>query len=210
MSAAEGTGGPGGGGGFGAYQQYYCHECERPVLQPRPPPLSDVACPLCYSGFLEEHEPGDPYPESDPFWPQTGREILIWFRILRRLGGAPAARSAVEALPDVEVAAAAPCAICKETLEAGDTAKEMPCGHAYHAGCLLPWLDLHNTCPTCRYELPTDDRDDDFFNEILRRMDPAYRRHLRRDEDTNYYPAWNQEDSGQEIRQEENNDGTPE
>lgn len=74
----------------------------------------------------------------------------------------PAAISAVEALPSIVVesrhSAEALCAVCKELVEIGEVATELPCLHLYHKGCILPWLDLRNTCPVCRYELPTEDQ----------------------------------------------------
>jgi len=48
------------------------------------------------------------------------------------------------------------CAVCQEVYKSGDQAMKLPCNHLYHKDCILPWLESHNTCPTCRYELPTD------------------------------------------------------
>lgn len=79
-----------------------------------------------------------------------------------RRGPPPASRASVEALDNVKVSGkdvAAQCAVCKDEFEAGKYAKRMPCNHMYHADCILPWLAQHNSCPVCRYEMPTDDRE---------------------------------------------------
>ncbi|KAJ1430149.1 Zinc finger, RING-type [Sesbania bispinosa] len=49
------------------------------------------------------------------------------------------------------------CAICRENLVLNDKMQELPCKHTFHPPCLKPWLDEHNSCPICRYELQTDD-----------------------------------------------------
>ena len=33
------------------------------------------------------------------------------------------------------------------------------CGHYFHESCAIQWLQQHNTCPFCRYELPLEDKD---------------------------------------------------
>lgn len=83
----------------------------------------------------------------------------------------PAARAAVVALRAVEVFNAAAsnageveCVICKEEMSEGRDVCEMPCQHLFHWKCILPWLSKKNTCPSCRFQLPTDD----VFSEIQR------------------------------------------
>ncbi|GJN29975.1 hypothetical protein PR202_gb18246 [Eleusine coracana subsp. coracana] len=83
-----------------------------------------------------------------------------------RYGTPPAAKSAVAALPDVTVSTdmmqadgGAQCAVCMDDFLLGASAKQLPCKHVFHKDCILPWLDLHSSCPVCRFELPTDDPD---------------------------------------------------
>lgn len=51
------------------------------------------------------------------------------------------------------------CAVCKDEVSVGEKVTRLPCCHLYHRECILPWLEIRNTCPVCRYELPTDDAD---------------------------------------------------
>lgn len=66
--------------------------------------------------------------------------------------------SVVVALPSVEVSEGGKeCAICKEEMRLGRDVCELPCRHLFHWICILPWLTKTNTCPCCRYRLPSDD-----------------------------------------------------
>ncbi|OMO96800.1 Zinc finger, RING-type [Corchorus olitorius] len=71
----------------------------------------------------------------------------------------PASKAAVEAMPTVEIDEShicdeLCCAVCKEQFELGTKVRNMPCNHLYHSNCILPWLQLRNSCPVCRHELP--------------------------------------------------------
>lgn len=80
----------------------------------------------------------------------------------------PASVGAVVALPSVEMTdAGGECAICKEEMKEGRDVCELPCQHLFHWMCILPWLRKTNTCPCCRFQLPTDD----VFGEIQRLRD---------------------------------------
>ncbi|KAK6921349.1 E3 ubiquitin-protein ligase RNF126-like, zinc-ribbon [Dillenia turbinata] len=119
--------------------------------------------------FVIENRSGDRLPANlGDYFVGPGLEQLIQQLAENdpnRYGPPPASKSAVEALPNIKVSAellasdSSQCAVCKDTFELGAEAKHLPCKHIYHSDCILPWLELHNSCPVCRYELPTDDPD---------------------------------------------------
>lgn len=79
------------------------------------------------------------------------------------IGQPPASKVVVENLQSVVLVQEdvdnnnALCAVCKDEINVGEMAKKLPCTHFYHGDCIVPWLGIRNTCPVCRYELPTDD-----------------------------------------------------
>ncbi|PPE00257.1 hypothetical protein GOBAR_DD02735 [Gossypium barbadense] len=73
----------------------------------------------------------------------------------------PASKAAVEAMATVEINEThilneLYCGVCKEPFELGTQVRNMPCNHLYHSECILPWLELRNSCPVCRNELPAE------------------------------------------------------
>ncbi|OQS07232.1 phosphatase 2 [Thraustotheca clavata] len=79
-------------------------------------------------------------------------------------GAPPASKSVVENLPIVEITQEdvdknQDCAVCKDMFALKEEVRRLPCAHDFHPDCILPWLAQHNSCPVCRYELPTDDQD---------------------------------------------------
>ncbi len=47
-----------------------------------------------------------------------------------------------------------PCGISMDDFEPGDVAVVLPCNHAYKENLILHWFETHQTCPSCRKELP--------------------------------------------------------
>lgn len=46
------------------------------------------------------------------------------------------------------------CVVCMDSMKHENIT--LPCGHRFHEACLVPWLKMHSTCPSCRHQLPTD------------------------------------------------------
>lgn len=76
----------------------------------------------------------------------------------RPAGPPAAAESTIQGLPlvelgDEQVKNEPWCPVCKDEFEVGVRVRELPCKHYYHSDCIIPWLQMHNTCPVCRYEV---------------------------------------------------------
>ncbi|XP_048546743.1 E3 ubiquitin-protein ligase RING1-like [Triticum urartu] len=169
-----GGGGAGGGGGGGdADADVFGFLSEREILGV----MEGIDSGEDESMFSDEppFDFGDEGPELDDIFRSVGWEVLPVpldedeFEVLPghmadvTVGGAPpAARAAVERLQVVAISgeeAAQGCAVCKDGIVQGELATRLPCAHFYHGACIGPWLAIRNSCPVCRYELPTDDPD---------------------------------------------------
>ncbi|KAF3329184.1 E3 ubiquitin-protein ligase RING1-like protein [Carex littledalei] len=64
----------------------------------------------------------------------------------------PASAASIQSIKTVAPVPEEECSVCLNRF--GDMAKEMPCGHRFHVGCIERWLGLHGSCPLCRYQMP--------------------------------------------------------
>ncbi len=112
------------------------------------------------SDFLQNHQSG------------TAFENLLNYLMVNdpnKHGNPPASKEVVKTLPMLEINSEEElnkipeiekdCSVCKEMFKLGSKIVRMPCDHLYHDECILQWLELHNNCLVCRYELATDDPD---------------------------------------------------
>ncbi|XP_071712665.1 E3 ubiquitin-protein ligase SIRP1-like [Rutidosis leptorrhynchoides] len=109
------------------------------------------------SGALQNH----PLGSLGDYFVGPGLELLLQHlneNDPNRYGTPPAQKEAVEAMPTVKIEEdSVQCSVCLEDFEIGNEAKEMPCKHRFHGECIFPWLDLHSSCPVCRYQMPSDE-----------------------------------------------------
>ncbi|KAE8666053.1 galactosyltransferase family protein [Hibiscus syriacus] len=76
-------------------------------------------------------------------------------------GHPPASKASIEAMPSVDVGEDedGECVVCLEEWKAEELAKEMPCKHKFHGECIEKWLEIHGSCPVCRYKMSVDDEE---------------------------------------------------
>lgn len=106
--------------------------------------------------------------EEAPLGMSSGLPFAFVFEIAQEVMRAasnqrPARRGAkqevIDALPTINGCPDDACLICQQDFKVEERPTSITCGHAFHLDCLKPWLSDHNTCPTCRYELETDDEE---------------------------------------------------
>ncbi|KAG2321902.1 hypothetical protein Bca52824_015115 [Brassica carinata] len=161
------------------FHYFYCRHCSR-TIRLRNYGLYGPLCPFC-SREINLHDELDIMRLNRPFWDtDTDWITLHLINSSRRnrfnhelddfvdvmpnepVGPPPASLSAIEAVKTVKIseedlAKEKVCAICKEEFEVGEEGKELKCLHLYHSNCIVSWLNIHNTCPICRFEVHSGD-----------------------------------------------------
>ena len=51
--------------------------------------------------------------------------------------------------------------VCVERMQIGQRISRLPCGHRFHAKCLLTWLARSASCPYCRYTLAEEEEEEE-------------------------------------------------
>ncbi|KFK41230.1 hypothetical protein AALP_AA2G102300 [Arabis alpina] len=162
------------------FHYFYCRHCSR-TIRLRNFGLYGPLCPFC-SREINLHDELDimrlnrPYWDTDTDWitlhlinsPSSNRfnhdlvdhtdDAFTDVMPNERTGPPPASQFAIEAVKTVTVAEddlakEKVCAICKEDFEVGEEGKVLKCLHLYHSSCIVSWLNIHNTCPICRFEV---------------------------------------------------------
>ncbi|XP_072139069.1 E3 ubiquitin-protein ligase RNF115 isoform X2 [Mobula birostris] len=97
---------------------------------------------------------------ADYAWGQSGLDAVITQLLgqLENTGPPPADRDRIAALPVVTVSqeqidSALECPVCKEDYLLEEQVRQLPCHHLFHNDCIVPWLEMHDTCPVCRKSL---------------------------------------------------------
>ncbi|XP_070295163.1 E3 ubiquitin-protein ligase RNF115 [Salvelinus sp. IW2-2015] len=128
-------------------------EAERPSRPPSQGRRQSHTPAVEGSGMLHSN-PGD------YAWGQGGLDAVITELLgqFEGTGPPPAEKEMISSLPTVNVSqeqtdSRLECPVCREEYSMGESVKQLPCLHYFHSDCIVPWLELHDTCPVCRKSL---------------------------------------------------------
>ncbi|XP_032437402.1 E3 ubiquitin-protein ligase RNF115 [Xiphophorus hellerii] len=97
---------------------------------------------------------------GDYVWGQGGLDSVVTELLeqLESTGPPPAKEEMISLLPRVcvsqeQIDCRLECPVCREEYSLAESVRKLPCLHYFHSGCIVPWLELHDTCPVCRKSL---------------------------------------------------------
>jgi len=110
-------------------------------------------------GFQLHGNPGD------YAWGRGGLDAIIT-QLLNQMDGAgppPMATESIAQIPTIKInkqqmEKSQACSVCWEDFTEGEEVRLLECGHFFHSPCIVPWLELHGTCPVCRKELSSSQK----------------------------------------------------
>ncbi|XP_020296633.1 E3 ubiquitin-protein ligase RNF115 isoform X2 [Pseudomyrmex gracilis] len=97
---------------------------------------------------------------GDYVWGRDGLDAIVT-QLLNQMDGTgppPLPRKQIDEIPTTTISQSQvdcklQCSVCWEDFKLGEPVRQLPCQHVYHAPCIVPWLELHGTCPICRQNL---------------------------------------------------------
>uniref|UniRef100_A0A1B6CDM4 RING-type E3 ubiquitin transferase n=1 Tax=Clastoptera arizonana TaxID=38151 RepID=A0A1B6CDM4_9HEMI len=116
--------------------------------------LFDIFSSLMYGNRLFLGNPGD------YAWGREGLDAIVT-TLLNQMDGTgppPLAKDKIQEIPvtiitQEQVDTNLQCSVCWEDFKVSEPVRKLPCEHVYHEPCIIPWLELHGTCPICRKTL---------------------------------------------------------
>uniref|UniRef100_S4R5Q2 Ring finger protein 115 n=1 Tax=Petromyzon marinus TaxID=7757 RepID=S4R5Q2_PETMA len=100
---------------------------------------------------------------ADYVWGAGGLDAIITQLLgqLDNTGPPPADKEKISSLPRITIAqehlnCSMECAVCKEDYSVGESVRQLPCLHLFHSNCIVPWLEMHDSCPVCRKGLNSE------------------------------------------------------
>jgi E3 ubiquitin-protein ligase RNF115/126 len=104
---------------------------------------------------------------EDYAWGPEGVDAIV-AQLLDQMDGTgppPLAKDKIKEIPVVvitqdQVGKNLQCSVCLEGFRLDEPVRKLPCEHVYHENCIIPWLELHGTCPICRKRLDDDGLED--------------------------------------------------
>lgn len=96
---------------------------------------------------------------GDYAWGRGGFDAIVT-QLLNQMDGTgppPMSTDDIKLIPTIkvnqtQVEASLQCSVCWDDFKLDEEVRQLRCEHIFHSDCIIPWLELHDTCPVCRKE----------------------------------------------------------